>query len=126
MDIHEWIITYVKHKDVLTRKLLSVEDKKDHVLFKYKDNEMTGYAYNELQIPKGKGKILIATLQKKENIDFLVKHWKDFSSHEQLTIVFVNMNNNEKWLLHPYTHARIAEEKAEPGIRSMADAVTYM
>ncbi len=126
MDLVEWTVLYVKHKDVLTKKIVDVKNEKDHFLFTYKDGPVKVYALEKLNVPAINTKAIIATLQTKENVDFLIKHWKEFSSHQGLTMVFVNLKTQEKWLIHPHTHSQISEAKFELGVKSLASSVSYM
>jgi hypothetical protein len=129
INLTDWTVLYVKHRDVIAKKLVDVKQEKDHITFTYKDGVTVGYALEKLAVPAlntKQNKAIITTLQTKENVDFLIKHWKDFSSHNGLTMIFVNLKTNEKWLIHPHTHSQIAEAKFEPGVRSLADSISYM
>lgn len=126
MDLREWTILYVKHKDLLTRQLIGHKEEKDRLVFEFKDHKMHSYAMEKLAIPKVEGKTLVTTLQDKENIDFLIKYWKEFSRLKGLTIVFVNPAKNEKWFIVPHTHSQIADVNIEMGIRSMAENVSHV
>lgn len=126
INLAEWTTLYIKHKDVIAKKIVDIKPQKDYTLFTYKDGPVKVYALEKLEVPKIDSKAVITSLQTKENIDFLIKHWKDFASHQGLTMVFVNLKTQEKWLIHPHTHSQISEAKFELGVRSLADSVTYM
>ncbi|HIH24476.1 TPA: hypothetical protein HA251_05560 [Candidatus Woesearchaeota archaeon] len=130
MDIREWTIVYVRHRDLIARKLQTVDEKDDCVIFTFKDYELVAYPMEQLSLPphagKTGGKTLITTHQTKANVDALIKGWKSFAAVKDLTVIFVNLSTNEKWLIHPHTHAQIADTNLEGGIRSIADGVTYM
>ena len=126
MDLREWTILYVKHKDLLTRKLLGYKEVEGKVVFNFKDHAMHAYAMEKLEVPLVEGKTLLATLQTPENIKFLLKNWGKFAEHAGLTVVFVNPAKNEKWFIVPYTHAQIADPDIELGIKSLAENVSYV
>jgi hypothetical protein len=127
MDLYEWTGLYVKHKDLLARKLQKTEEKNGQFIFTFKDCVLTAFPMEQLGLPKeSSGRVLIATLQTKENVATLIKSWKSFAAIKDLTIIFVNLKTNEKWLIHPHTHSRIADTNLEQGIRSIADNVAYM
>ena len=124
MQLREWTVLYVKHKDLLARKLQGYEEKQDKLVFQFKDHEMHAYAMEKLEAPPElTGKTLITTLNTDANIDFLLKHWSDFCKHAHLTVVFVNPEKNEKWFIIPHTHSQIADPNVELGIRSLAENV---
>jgi hypothetical protein len=125
MDLREWTILYVKHNDVHTKKLQDYKNEGDKVVFRFKDHHMHAYAMEKLDIIPVEGKTLLVTLQKKENIQFLLKHWDDFVQ-PGLTLVFVNPEKNEKWFIVPHTHSQIADPNIELGIRSLAENVSYV
>lgn len=130
MDLHEWTVVYVQHRDLIARKLQKTDDRKDHIVFTFKDHVLTAYPLETLSLPaqaaKTDGKRLITTTHTKANVDALLKGWKAFAAVKDLTIIFVNLATNEKWLIHPHTHAQIADTNLEGGIRSIADGVQYM
>lgn len=123
MDLREWTVLYVKHKDVHTRKLQGYDEVDGKLVFRFKDHHMHAYAMELLEVPPVDGKTLLVTLQKKENVEYLIKHWKEFSKHAGLTIVFVNPTRNEKWFIVPHTHTQISDPNIELGIRSLAEGV---
>lgn len=125
MDLREWTILYVKHKDLMTRKLVGHKEVDGKLVFQFKDHNMHAYAMEKLEIPQVDGKTLLATLQTKENIQFLIKNWNKFVQ-PGLTIVFVNPAKNEKWFIVPYTHAQISDPNIELGIKSLAENVSHV
>jgi hypothetical protein len=125
MDLREWAKLYVQHKDVIARRLQRTEEEGDHLLFTFKDSLLTAYPMEQLSLPHLEEKSLIVTLHTKANVDTLLKRWKEFAAVKALTIVFVNLGSNEKWLINPHTHHMIADTNLEQGIRSIADNVPY-
>ena len=127
MDLREWTVLYVKHKDIFARKLQKVEEKPDKLIFHFKDHSMHAYAMESLELPSAlDGKTLITTLNTKKNMDMLQKNWEAFSKHAHLTMVFVNPAKNEKWFIIPHTHAMIADPDVALGLKSLAENVTLV
>jgi len=126
MDLREWTIIYVKHRDLMTKKLQGYEEKNGKLVFTFKDHHMHAYAVEKLSVPTIEGKTLLVTLQTKENVEFLLKHWSEYNKHADLTMVFVHPEKNEKWAVIPHTHAQVSDPNFEQGIRSMADSVSYV
>jgi hypothetical protein len=127
MDLREWTILYVKHKDLFARRLKDYKDEGHRLVFNFKDHAMHAYAMEELGVPRQiDGKTLLTTLNTKQNMEFLIKNWDAFAKHSHLTIVFVNPTTNEKWFIVPHTHAQIADPNIEMGIKSLAENVTLV
>jgi hypothetical protein len=125
MDLREWTVLYVEHKDVFSRKLKGHKEEKGKLVFDFKDHQLHAYAMETLGVPdKLDGKTLIVTLNTKKNMQFLIGNWPEFSRHAHLTIIFVNPEKNEKWFIIPHTHSMIADPNVELGIRSLAENVT--
>ena len=123
MDLREWTVLYVQHKDVLLRELEGYTEEGDRITFSFKNHELLAFPWERLSVPDASGKVLVVTLQTEENISFLINHWQEFAAHPDLTVVFANPDLNEKWSLRPAAHARIAEGNIEQGIRSLAQGV---
>lgn len=127
MNIREWLVLYVKHKDIVKRSLVKVEESKEHVIFTFKDGVMSGYPLEQLEVPKGlKGKAIIACLHTRDNVDFLIRHWKEFAAHAELTVILANPVKNEKIIIHTQTHDSVSEGNVELGIRTMAESVPFV
>ena len=125
MKLHEWTLLYVRYKDAFKKEILDVKDERDVLTFFYKKHILTVHALEKLSIPPIQGKTLITTLQKKENINFLIENWKTFTKHDDLTIIFANPGRHEKWAIKPALHNKIAEDIIA-GIWSLAEGTTYV
>jgi hypothetical protein len=128
MDLREWTVLYVKHKDLFARKLQGYKEvngkEGEKIVFAFKDHELHAYAMESLMAPpKATGKTLVTTLNTAENQQTLIRRWDDFAAIPHLTIVFVNPQKNEKWFIMPHTHAMISDPNIELGIRSLAENV---
>jgi hypothetical protein len=126
MDLREWTVLYVKHKDVFTRKLERYAEESGKLVFHFKDHTMHAYAMDKLELPAIKEKTLVVTLNTQENMDLLVKKWSEFSKFPKLTVVFVNPQKNEKWFIIPHTHAMISDPDVAQGIKSLSENVTLV
>lgn len=127
MNIREWLVLYIKHKDLVKRALVSVEEKPDHVVFNFKDGVVLGYARDALDLPKGvSGKAIIACLHTPANVEALIKQWKEFSSHPDLTVILANPARNEKVIIHTRTHDSVSDGDIALGIKALAEGVPYV
>jgi hypothetical protein len=124
VDLREWTVLYVKHRDVLARKLQGCAEKDGKLVFTFKDHELHAYAMETLAVPPNvSGKTLVTTLNTVANQDFLVKRWDEFSRIPHLTVVFVHPVKNEKWFIVPHTHAQIADPNIALGIKALSENV---
>lgn len=127
MNIREWLILYIKHKDLVKRSLVSIGENGDHITFSFKDGPVIGYAMETLTVPRDvTGKSIIACLHTPSNVDVLVKRWKEFASHPDLTVILANPVRNEKVIIHTRTHDSVSDGDVGNGIRSMAGEVPYV
>jgi len=123
MDLTEWFVRYVKHKDLIAKKLKSCVIDGGKISFVFEDRTMIGYAQEKLA-PVDKGKVTIATPQTRENVRVLESRWNDFVKNEELIVIFVNPARNEKWIVKPALHQKICG--GSQGIRTLADGVPYV
>jgi hypothetical protein len=64
----------------------------------------------------------IATLNKRQNLDFLIKNWNLFVQ-KSVTIYFVNPELNEKWVLNTKVHSFISDKNVALGLKSLFSTV---
>lgn len=131
----EWAITFVRNKDIVNKKIISVENGKDgfDLYVKYKDKEqyfiiMPVIADIDSIIQKlsNNAHFSIVTLNSKENLDVIIKNWKKLVDFKFLSIIFTNPFSqlDKKWIVFPHTHDKICEASSlEAGLKSMFDMV---
>ena len=128
MNLFEWSEIYIKHRDVLLKKLVKLEIKKDVIECKYRDSEVKYIIMENLEqgiIERiSKGNIFIVCLNTKKNIDFIIKNWKKFIDNRNLKIIFSSPEKNDKWILSPWTHNNIADNASlKSGLYSLSDSI---
>ncbi len=131
MTLIEWAEHYLRHRDLFERKIGSIERKGETgLLIRQKDAStytcLVAERFDEgiLQDIGGKEKVLVVTRNLKDNVVFVTKHWKELSERQGLKLVFANAAKNEKWVLVPSGHARVAEAASlKAGLMAMHDAV---
>ena len=133
--LKDWIITYLKNRDLMFRKIESVEQNKGGFDFciKFKDKEQFFIVQpvmddisSLLSKFNSEHHFGIAAFNTHENFDFLVRNWGKFAEIKNLSIYFINpfSNLDKKWIIHPYTHNNICEKSAlAKGLRAMFDTV---
>jgi len=126
-QLMEWTIHYVKNKDLTFRKLVKYEEhlSKEYIDFQFKDKTVTHFILDQLKddlftkIKEHEHKTIVC-LNTEENFAFLIKNWKKLSEFRNLSLVFVNLNINDKWVINPHTHSMVADpENIESGLRTM-------
>ena len=131
----DWTISFIKNKDVISKKIEKIENEKDgfDLYVKYKDREQYFIiAANIIDIDSIIKKInndfylSIVTLNSKENFDIVLKNWNKLTNFKFLNIIFANPFSelDKKWIVFPYTHQRICDESSlKTGLKSMFEMV---
>jgi hypothetical protein len=130
MELKEWIVQFVKHRDIFRKSIEKIEEKGSEVIVTYKNN------YEHILIspiltdavPKldDKRNMSIVTLNTKANLDSLLTNWQKLVQHASLTVYFVNPESQteQKWIIRPHMHSKIADEDSlKPGLVSMFSMV---
>lgn len=131
----EWTINFLKHKDILTKKIEKIENGKDgfDLYVKFRDREQyfiiaPNIADIEPIIQKinNNAYFSLVVLNSKRNFEIIIKNWPKLISFKFLNIIFVNpfSEMDKKWIVFPHTHHKICDEKAlETGLKSLFDMV---
>lgn len=131
MNLSEWVKNYLKNRDVFKNEILCFEkgEWSDIVVKKISQDLFVIVSEDLNEALKNKIKdenLIVACLNTKKNVDFLINNWNFFSKFKRLSMFFVNPNSKTetKWILYPYTHNFIADEKTlSTGLKSMAEGV---
>ena len=124
--------TYTKNRDLIVKKILSIEKNDKGFLVKYKDKEVNFFiipllkGLDFLNALKSEDYITTVVLNTTENLDFLIKNWNSLCNYKNLSLCFVNpfSTTEKKWIIHPYIHSRICDESSlKQGLRSMFETV---
>lgn len=139
MSLAEWVITFVKHKDMLKHQLQSIAEKDSIVHAVFKDNKMQDYFI--LEKSNDLSGVFDATKKSdadsnysvhvvwhntQANLKELLTHWQHCAAHQRLHFYFVNPKSSTdiKWVINPWLHNRISDEKnLEAGLKSMFSMV---
>ena len=127
----EWTISFLKNKDIITKKIEKMVNGKDGfaIYVKYKDREQYTIIAPQLKdidsiIKKisNNSYFSIVTLNSKENFNAVVGSWNRLVGFKFLNIIFVNpfSESDKKWIIFPHTHHKICDEGSlETGLKSM-------
>ena len=131
----EWTVNFVKHKDMLAKKIEKIEKNKDgfDLYVKYMDREQyfiitADIADIDAIIQKADNDryFSIVALNSKNNLNIVMKSWHKLVHFKFLNIIFVNPFSeiDKKWIIFPYTHQKISDENSlETGLKSMFQMV---
>jgi hypothetical protein len=133
-ELAEWYIEFIKHKDIFQNKILRIDQKDDTVSVEYKDRNHKAKAIPDINsstdiisiLGDEDSDIAIITLNKKSNLDGLIKSWETICRYKKLTIFFVNTKSKQetKWMIRPYVHNMICDhDSLKNGLKSMFDTV---
>lgn len=129
-ELLEWTVTYLKQRDITLRKIvfMNIDEEKKIIDVKYKDKQIMYRVIHELsdaalnyKEESQKDTVLICS-NIESNFNFLIKNWTKIAKIKNLSIIFVNLKNNDKWLINPYVHNLIADsESLESGLKAIYD-----
>lgn len=129
MNILEWTVAYIKYKDSVQRKVLSVEPNEGNgtVIVKNKDGSELKYLCFDslLKIKAGDLKDeRVSCLNLKENVDWLISNW-DILKDKKCIFLFVNLKKSENWAINPHMHNSITDKSAlKPGLKALYESIT--
>lgn len=129
MNLKEWTLHYIRQRDAFEKSIISIDETKEIIKVKYKDKEQNYLAEEKLSLSSlDKLKALenkcVVCEHSRANLDFLINNWKLFSEVKDLTIIFVNEQHCEKWVIKPYVHNLIADNSSlKQGLESMFYAI---
>ena len=130
----EWTLHYLKNRDLISKKIESIEKGKDKfdAFVKYKDKDQYLSIIPQIKdlnflerLDKEKNH-LISVFNTKENLSKIVDNWHKLIDFKLLCILFVNpwSSYDKRWIIYPYTHHRIADESSlKAGLKSMFETV---
>ena len=103
MSLYDWTKHYITFRDLVKRQIVKktfletsilVEEKKEKKI--YLVMEELEDALSSLKKFKDDTKSYIITLNTNKNCTTLIDNWKEFSKYKQLTIIFFELEKNEK------------------------------
>ena len=126
MNLTEWTLNYVEHKDAFLKKLKEHKVNGDVIEFVFSDRKHHYIISEKLEVgllekvKKYDWKTIVC-LNTKENLTVLINNWKKFAAIEKLYILFVSEKG--KWIICPKIHNSISDpESLEQGLNSLFNA----
>ncbi|MFP4423784.1 MAG: hypothetical protein ACLFP2_00980 [Candidatus Woesearchaeota archaeon] len=133
MDIQDyllqWAKEYFRNKDIIYKKILEINESKNHLDIAYNDKTIKVYGFESLEeIAKVAGEhVSVVVFNTEDNLKILQSLWKELTKHRNLFIYFINPASvrDQKWIISPYVHDKIADKKTlKTGLKAMFDSVT--
>jgi hypothetical protein len=137
--LKDWAITYVKNKDIFHRRISEISDHGDYFVVTNKDEshivffvkeEATSFndlipRLKELQSKHKADRLTLIVYNTEINLKSLILNWGLMANFNTLTIIFSNPETNEKWIISPHVHNKIADPKSlDLGLRTMFESVS--
>lgn len=132
-ELKDWLKGYVKHRDVFLKSIQLIDDNEDGFTVKFKDRETIYIIIPTLTdlnaiIEKSEEQLqtVIAVLNIKKNLDFLILNWHKLDSDPNLTFFFINPDSKKDlcWIIRPYQHSKIADEDSlKTGLLALFESV---
>jgi len=131
----EWLVHYLKNKDLLLRRIVSIEQDKEgaDVLATFKDKKQY---FTVCPFIKNVQELITALDKEKHiawvvfntagNLSIIMEQWKQIAEFRNLSIYFVNpfSATDKRWIIFPHTHERISEkESLEAGLKALFESV---
>lgn len=128
IELKEWAHAYIMHRDLFKKQIVKVEQHEHGFTITKKDGSSKEcYVKDILEdslLPLLKDHTLIVNRNRRENLDWVLKHWDRLAALPGLKIIFANVEKNEKWVLLPHSHATVADpETLHQGLKTMFGTV---
>lgn len=127
MDLEEWSAIFLKQRDLVKREIERLEKQGSNIIIHRKDGQEKLVAITQhldaQQLEKNPAVIICPNTR--SNVEALAKAWNSFCKHQDLLVVFANTKTNEKWLLRPHLHDRVADDESlKVGLLAMHEAIS--
>lgn len=132
--LKEWTITYLKNKDAFFKRIEKIEESSEcSAMVHYKNGRQQCFlilpevdTFEMLSKHKEGDHIGIVLLNNEKNRKSVISQWNMLKKYSHLILYFVNpfSKGERKWVVMPYTHAKICEDtKLGQGLNAMAELV---
>ncbi len=135
----EWVVQYIRNKDILAKQIVSVDLDKEgvdvyvelksglHVVVVEPFVSDMDSVLARLEPFKGKGKLTIVVFNNKENLDKIVGVWNGLVEFDpKLMLIFANpfSRTDKRWIVFPRVHHKVSEQGSlERGLMTLAENV---
>jgi hypothetical protein len=132
LTLRAWTEAYLRHRDLFEHKIASITpeggEERGRLIVTHKDKSSFVCVVDDLTEASLEAlkeeQLLFVARNRKANVDFLLAHWARFAKHPTLKIVFANVAHNEKWVIRPSTHDKVAEQESLAlGLQTMHESI---
>lgn len=121
-----WAKNYIRHKDIVLKRIVGVEEKDGRVIVQYKERTATYEPMTSLKdLEKAGDEATIITFNTKDNFQQLLKSWARLVA-KKLTAVLINPLSklDTKWVIAAHIHDRICDKSSfKQGMQTMFETV---
>ncbi len=124
-DLVEWTVNYIKHRDLVLKKLKDLRVEKDSITAEYKTKTEVYFIMPHLAKEVTTRKEIIICYNTRKNFEMLLDRWDELAKNNS-KIIFVNPKStlDTKWIIRPAIHNRICDEKSlKLGLKAMYETV---
>jgi hypothetical protein len=132
--LKEWILNYIKNRDILLKSITSIEENKKQWDIVVKKKEGIKYFLvkpiikdiSEIVEKLNDEDITIVVLNTKANLDIVIENWSKLKECRKLCIIFANPDSEleKRWIIFPHTHERVTEKASlTRGLKSLFQTV---
>ncbi len=131
--LKEWTTNHIKNKDIILKKLVSIESKDSYLIATYKHKKQTFYIRpflsnidDILKETNNTDHFSIVVFNTKENFEFILKMWDKLANITFLSVYFVNpyAKDDKAWIIFPHTHSMVSDEASlKTGLKTMFEQV---
>ena len=127
MKLTEWVVQHVKQKDIIKGDLTSYKEEQSKVVCEYKETKATYFCEENLSLEKIKSvndneTNFFVCKGNEHDFKLLTDNWNLFKTKKNLAFIFLNPSMQEKWVIKPYVHSKIAQAATlKQGLRTMYD-----
>ena len=127
LDILSWTEAYLRYKDSVQRKILTLNREKDNLLIcNLKDGGTHKYlCVDDLSSLKlaDINDFRVSCLNSKKNLSWLLDNWQELKELD-VVFLFANPKKAAHWSISPKTHSNIVDKSAiKPGLKALFDSI---
>ncbi len=119
-----WIKTYLENKDMINNEIKKISDKDNSIIIEYGNYSKEFIVEPNLENLDLNKNIGIVFMNNKNNLDQVIKKWTQLKKNENIIIYFVNPETDQKWIIKPYIHSKIADQSTlKKGLKAIAESI---
>ena len=119
-----WIKTYLENKDMINNEIKKISDKDNSIIIEYGNYSKEFIVEPNLENLDLNKNIGIVFMNNKYNLDQVIKKWTQLKKNENIIIYFVNPETDQKWIIKPYIHSKIADQSTlKKGLKAIAESI---